>query len=185
MKKITLYLFGILLMSSCLTDPNFSNVPEISYNTQTIITTQTPDALGNITLRDSVILSINFQDGDGNLGITQGEFAGTTVTNPSVKGLKVYDLKLYVQKNGVFKESSPAIPLSGSGYIPFHFKTSSKAGPIEGIIDYSMTFNYKNFSYIPLLTGKKDTIRFDVWIRDRTLNTSNIVQTPPIVLFNK
>lgn len=185
MKNITLYLFGMLLMSSCLTEPNFSNVPEISHNNLRIITTQTPDALGNITLRDSVILSINFQDGDGDLGVTEKEFAGTTVTSPSLKGVKIYDLKLYVQKNGTFKESSPSIPLSGSGYIPFRFKTSTKSGPIEGVIDYSMTFNYKNFSYIPLLTGKKDTIRFDVWIKDRALNTSNVVQTPPIILFNK
>ncbi|MFC0184573.1 hypothetical protein ACFFJX_19410 [Pseudarcicella hirudinis] len=120
-----------------------------------------------------MILTIDFQDGNGDLGMTQDEFSGTKVTSPSLKGINNYEVKVFRAKNGTFSEVqfSPSL----SGFIPFYFKPDGKSGPIEGTVDYSIAF-------LHAFTPKKDTLKFEVRIRDRALNYSNSVQSSQIVL---
>ncbi|MEA5258243.1 hypothetical protein VB264_10670 [Arcicella aquatica] len=176
-----LYIFSFLvLMFSCTGVPDFSNIPSISYNNLRIITTEKPTQLG-VTKKDSVIISINFQDGDGDLGFNTQEFAA--LQKKYGLDVRTFLIDLYVKKNGKFVLSDPSVKFGGN--ILFHLKDGTKAGPIEGVVDYSVNFEYLNFAGIPNLTGKKDTVKFEITIKDRAMNTSNTTETPEVVIFNQ
>ncbi|WP_044171924.1 hypothetical protein [Flectobacillus major] len=176
MKKITLFVLALIGLISCISEPDFSIIPEIGFNRVQVLTKQSADILGNTTKRDSVILTIDFKDGDGDLGLTQDDFQKLNMPD-----LRTFDVDIYVQKNGQFVKTQPSFPLGGNHFE--RYKPGDKPGPIEGTIDFSMNFDYNNFKGIPLLTGKKDTVRFDIWIIDRALHKSNVVQSVPLVLF--
>jgi hypothetical protein len=183
MKSKILAIFSIvLLMISCTAEPDFSFTPEISFDAIEILTTDAQDILGNRTKKDSVIITVNFQDGDGDLGFTEEDFkALLKKTGDSVRTI---DVNIFYARNGRYIKSNPAEKIGGN-LKGFRFKQGTKSGPIEGKIDYSTVFSYANFTQIPGLRGKADTVKFSVQIMDRALNKSNIVETTPIVIFAK
>ena len=61
-----------------------------------------------------------------------------------------------------------------SGYFP-RLKTDGKVGPIEGTIDYSIDFPQP-------FTPVKDSLKFQVTIKDRAGNISNTAESSVIVL---
>ncbi|WP_109742069.1 hypothetical protein [Arcicella aurantiaca] len=181
MKNKILYIPALFLfMFACVSEPDFSNVPSIGFNKIQLLTTETQGLLG-ISKKDSVIMTVDFQDGDGDLGFTTEELAKLKKTTGD--SLQTFIVNIWVSKNGKFVKSNPKEKFGGN--IPIRFKQGSKPGPIEGTIDYSATFEYNVFQGIPLLTGKKDTVKFEIQIKDRALNASNIVQTTPIVIYSK
>ena len=181
MKNKILYISSIcLLMFACTGEPNFSFIPEISFNNVQVSTVSSQGLLG-VTKKDSVIMTVNFQDGDGDLGFTPNELINLKKTTGD--SLQTFVVDIYVQRNGKFLKSNPKEKFGGN--IPIRFKQGSKAGPIEGKIDYSATFEYNVFQGIPYLKGKNDTIKFAVQIKDRALNKSNVVETTPIVIYTK
>ncbi len=186
--KILLIAFVSFLVSSCVGEPQFSYVPEIGFNNIRIITTEKPGDLGT-TKKDSVIITIDFKDGDGDLGFTDADYqALIKKTGDSVQTI---DINIFVSKNGKFIKSNPKEKIGGNlkggneKDKDARFKKGSLSGPIEGTIDFSTKFEYKLFQGIPYLTGKSDTVKFTVQIMDRALNKSNIVETTPIVLYQK
>ncbi len=181
MKNKILYIPAfLLLMFACTSEPDFDFVPSIGFNGIQLITTETQGLLG-ISKKDSVIMTVDFQDGDGDLGFTPEELA--KLTKPPGDSLQTFIVNIWVSKNGKFVRSNPKEKFGGN--IPIRFKQGSKPGPIEGTIDYSATFDYKIFTGIPFLTGKRDTIKFEIQIKDRALNVSNKVETTPIVIYAK
>ncbi len=179
MKKI-LYIFGFLtLIVSCTGLPDFSNTPSISYNNVRIITKLA--GIYGTDKTDSLILSINYQDGDGDLGFTKEELAALKKVYGD--SLKTFVVDLYVKQKGKFLKSDPKEKFGGD--IGFHLKESSKSGPIEGVIDYSVPFIYGLYDKIPYLTGKNDTIKFAVTLKDRALNVSNTIETPEFVIYKE
>ena len=180
--KTLLIAFISSLVFSCVGEPDYSFVPEIGFHNIQVITTSSPDILGNVSKRDSVIISIDFKDGDGDLGFSEDDYkALIKKTGDSVKTI---DVNILVAKNGKFIKSNPTEKIGGN-LKGFRFKQGTKAGAIEGVIDYSTSFGYSNFDKIPGLTGKSDTVKFTVQIIDRALNKSNITETIPIVLYKK
>jgi hypothetical protein len=178
MRKI-LYIFGMLsFMFACTGVPDFSNIPYISFNNIRVITKEEPGQLGT-TKKDSVIISVNFQDGDGDLGITSAELAALKKIHGD--SLKTYLVDIFVKKNGKFLKSNP--PEKFGGDILFHLKEGNKSGPIEGILDYSVNFEYGLFQGIPYMTGKSDTVKFAVTLKDRALNVSNTIETTEVVIY--
>ncbi|MBB6003402.1 hypothetical protein [Arcicella rosea] len=179
MKKI-LYIFGFLaLIVSCTGLPDFSNIPSISYNNVRIITKLS--GINGTNKTDSLILSINYQDGDGDLGITKDELAALKKIHGD--SLKTFVIDVYVKKNGKFLRSDPKEKFGGD--ILFHLKESSKPGPIEGVIDYSVPFVYGLYDGVPYMTGKNDTLKFAVTLKDRALNVSNTIETPEFVIYKQ
>lgn len=179
MKKI-LYIFGFLaLMVSCTGLPDFSNIPSISYNNVRIITKLA--GINGANKTDSLILSINYQDGDGDLGFNETDFAA--LQKQYGLDVRTFLLELYVKKKGVFVLTNPSVKYGGN--ILFRLREGAKPGPIEGVIDYSVPFPYGLFSAIPELTGKRDTVKFDVTIKDRALNVSNTIETPEFVIYKE
>ena len=180
--RISLIASLSILVFSCIGDPDFSFTPEIEFSKIQVITTSSPDILGNVSKRDSVVISVNFKDGDGDLGFSDEDYKALIKTTGD--SVKTIDVNIFVAKNGKFVRSNPSEKIGGN-LKGFRFKQGSKTGAIEGVIDYSTSFGYTNFNKIPGLTGKSDTVKFTVQIMDRALNKSNVTESSPIVLYKK
>jgi hypothetical protein len=173
---IIVFAVGLL---SCLKEPQWSLTPSISFSQIQKITKTSNDGFGGKAKIDSVVMSIHFQDGDGDLGITQADLKA----NPTkYKDFRNFEVNVLLQKNGKF------VPVTFSpslgGLMNFKFKADQKPGPIEGTVDYSTQFVYAFYKgYSPLFTPKNDTLKFQIYIRDNALQISNVVETDPIVIF--
>lgn len=117
--------------------------------------------------KDSVILTIKFQDGDGDLGLNEKE-----KTTAELKNDFNYIIRIFRKRRGVFTEFIPEVPYSG--YFP-RLKVDGKTGPIEGTLDYSIDFPHP-------FTPVKDSLKFQVTIKDRAGNISNTTESEVIVL---
>jgi hypothetical protein len=164
---------------SCVKEPEWSTVPAISFSRIQKITKISNDGFGGKAKIDSVVMSIRFKDGDGDLGITQADL----IANPAkYRDFRNFEVNVMLKKNGKF------IPIifspSLGGLMNFKFKADQKPGPIEGTVDYSTQFVYAFYKgYSPLFTEKNDTLKFQIFIRDNALQSSNVVETEPIVIF--
>ena len=172
---------------ACVSEPEFSNVPEIGFNDIKVFT-KSSEGLLSVSKVDSVVMSISFRDGDGDLGLTEEDY--NAYVKKTGDSIRTFDVDIFISKNGKFIKSNPADKYGGqlkggtrATDQDFRFKKGSKPGPIEGTIDYSAKFEYKIFQGIPNATGKRDTVKFNIKIRDRALNVSNTIETTPIVIF--
>lgn len=181
MKNKILYISSVcLLLFACTSEPDFSVIPAISFNDIKVFTSASQGLLG-VSKKDSVIITVDYQDGDGDLGFTPDELIRLKKTTGD--SLQTFLVEIFVKRNGIFLKSNPKEKFGGN--FPIRFKQGTKTGPIEGSMNYSVNFEYSVFQGIPYLKGKNDTIKFAVQIKDRALNKSNIVETTPIVIYAK
>ncbi len=215
-----------LLLTSCFTPPEFPIEPSIAF--ESIIFREVDN------LPDSIILSIEFMDGDGDLGLRSNEtlvpynpvwyyrkddqtvltygdrftppydtlppftFPYTCLnysTNHDFVGYEEDTLyfqqnqdhwnifvQYFVKKNGIYTEFDweiafpPQCSDSFNGRFPVLSDLSSS--PLEGILRYGMTSTGFKILF------RNDTLKLRVWIKDRALHTSNIIETPDFVLKN-
>ncbi len=162
--KIVGFLFTAWLISSCYKEPNFSLNPKIDFDN---IKKEIRIDQFTGSNKDSVIVTIDFQDGDGDLGLDETEKA-IAQQNDDFN----YLIKSFRRKNGNFVEFTPLVPLSG--YFP-KLKNDDRIGPIEGILSYTIEFPHP-------FTPKRDTVKFEVQIKDRSGNLSNSVETAEVIL---
>ena len=225
----SLFLGGLsLAATSCFTAPEFPNEPQISFNN--IVFNKGVEEFDP----DSLILSINFQDGDGDLGLrndgsdtgqpyndlwyfikSDGDFLTYSDRNlPEYDTLPAYEfpfycqnyvirdditnevdtfyvqpneyhhnikIKYFVKKNGVYDEfdfETAFGPLCGEtfdGRYPI-LNEGGRDRPLEGVLKYKM--QSAGFE----LLFRLDTLMLEVYIYDRALNKSNVIQTPDFVL---
>lgn len=178
-KAFVIALFVTVLgLGSCeiIKGPNFSNTPKISFKEFKVWRNYIESKLGNRV--DSVVIVINFEDGDGDLGLTSED----RDTNPIYKQFKAdgtpnkywnnYFAKAFRKVNGTFVEASSEVQFSGA-FPPL--KPDGKPGPIEGELEYGL--------YFPLSESPvNDTLLFEVQIVDKALNESNIIRTGEVVI---
>lgn len=168
MKSIKI-LFSITLIGvwACSRDPGFGAAPEISFLSaqKFVVTSSFLQAK-----QDSVVIAVRFQDGDGDLGISPNEFDEDT----TLAKIFNYEVKTFRKISGVFKDITNDFPVSNSGNFP-RLRTDKKIGPIEGTLERSLLFPHP---FVP----KRDTLRFRIRIRDRAGNTSNEIDTEPVVI---
>jgi len=215
-----------LLLTSCFTPPEFPIEPSIAFDN--IIFREVDN------LPDSIILSIEFMDGDGDLGlrsdetqppyndvwfyqkedqtiITYGdrftppwdtlppyEFPYTCLNYNTNNDFVGYEddilyfqqnqdhwnifVQFFVKKNGVYTEFDwetafpPQCSDSFNGRFPV--LTDLSNSPLEGILRYGMTSTGFKILF------RNDTLKLKVWIKDRALHQSNIIETPDFVLKN-
>jgi hypothetical protein len=174
MRKSSFFLFVMVILgviaslSGCYKEPIFDVTPNISFKEvrKEIVISQF-----NGTKTDSLIISIGFQDGDGDLGYnnTEKQKAVVDVNNPNFN----YVVKVFEQRKGKFTEKIfDYVPTSG---FFDRLKTGDKASPIEGTLDYSISFPQS-------FTPRKDTLKFQIYLKDRAGHSSNTIETTPIVL---
>jgi hypothetical protein len=171
--NILLFLFLVTSLVACHKAPEYPNEPEISFNNIKVVPSYNTSILANV---DSVYVTVNFKDGDGDLG--------NEATSISTSTPKDYFLKTFIAKNGVFSELdlSSIGGFANEGYLPLLSPTSA-VGPIDGTITYSLSF-IKPGGVIPGYPLKKgDTLRFDIRIRDRAGNYSGWTTTSNYILW--
>lgn len=143
---------GILLLSSiwaCQPIRLFEEVPAIKFESITPGT-----ARENI---DTVVIVFSFTDGDGDLGLEEGD-----TTN---------DITVIDKRNGP--------PNIGDITFPYRMPYVTPPGQskqISGTVELKM----QNLIRRPGL--QTDTVRYEIQIRDRANRFSNTIVTPPIVI---
>lgn len=166
MKKVSaLVVFSVVaLVTGCYKEISFDAKPHIEFD----------DLKKEIRLdqfsgskKDSVILTIKFQDGDGDLGLNEEE-KKAAVEKQDFN----YIVRIFRQKNGKFTEVPQEVPYSG--FFP-RLKSDNKKGPIEGTLDYSLVY-FQDF--VP----KKDSLKYQITIKDRAGNLSNTIESRVIIL---
>ncbi|CAH0997145.1 hypothetical protein EMA8858_03282 [Emticicia aquatica] len=166
MKKVSgfIILAAIASLAGCYKETTFDVKPAIEF--KTLRKEIRLDQFSG-SKKDSVILTIKFQDGDGDLGLNEKEKAAA-----ELKSDYNYIIRLFRKKKGVFQEFVPDVPYSG--YFP-RLKSDGKVGPIEGSIDYSVDFPHP-------FTPVKDSLKFQITIKDRAGNVSNTAESSLIIL---
>jgi hypothetical protein len=173
MKIKCLFLLYLLFLgfNSCQKPPEFSNTPVISLPK---IEKSYIDQTG-----DLVKLSFDFTDGNGDLGLGEADTIPPYWVNKSATAdFNNIIIKMFKKENNIWKEIIfPDFDLSGQFT---RFQKGDKSSPLKGTIEYNFTiFNY----FVGNSNLKKnDTIKFDIYIRDRALNNSNTISTNPTVL---
>ena len=158
------FVSSLVCLQSCYQEPEFSLVPEITYRSieKEIRVDQFTGAN-----KDSVIITLDFRDGDGDLGLNETEKAAA-----ELRGDYNYVVRVFRKRRGVFQEFSPGIPYSG--YFP-QLRTDGRLGPIEAVLSYSIDFPHP-------FTPRRDSLKFEIYIKDLAGNVSNTVETDVIVL---
>lgn len=160
-----------LALSSCVDTPKFDNTPSIQANDvykETIF-----DSFSK-TNADSIVITVDFEDGDGDLGISPLERSDTTKLNTIYKEWGNYEITvLERKKDGTFQVR----PISVFEKLFFDtLKRDGKPGPIKGKLDFRQTLPASRFA-------KLTTVKFRVRIRDRALNVSNSVETDTVSVY--
>lgn len=173
-QRYTFVLGLALTLSSCFTEPDYSNTPAISSPRVDRYTLEPGRGVGQVK-RDTVIISVDFKDGDGNLG-------NGGVNIPVTKA----DSALYASNGGWGNYRITTLRLINRQYVELpstinktlYFPDLTKgkpSGAIEGSLEFGQTFFYsRNFKLYPT--------KFRIQIRDRSLNESNVVETDTVTL---
>ncbi|SEI60513.1 hypothetical protein SAMN04487995_1611 [Dyadobacter koreensis] len=163
--KIYLFFVSSIALASCVDIPDFDNTPKIYYNSidQSTLT----DSSGR-KIQENVIVSIDFEDGDGDLGASDAE------RSDSVKYRDWGNYELVTSRLEGGKWVDRILALDRFKFFPM-LKPDGKSGPIKGKLDLNTTFFYSG-SATPVW------VKFKVRIRDRALRVSNQVPTDSILV---
>ena len=165
LRYLALAVIITLLLFSCTKIEKMPAIPLIEFkNFETFDST---DVLGNPVR--SGRLKFYFQDGDGDLGLqSPGNLAG------GADSVNLF-LKLYRKSGGEYTPALPGDPLKPSGYrIPFMVRLGQNK-LLKGTISVTLLY----YGYTPT-----DTIKYDIYIKDRAEHRSNTVTTCEIILKN-
>ncbi|MEO5570422.1 MAG: hypothetical protein ABIT08_17625 [Bacteroidia bacterium] len=145
------YLILILVVAlvSCKKPKTYPSEPSITFK-------EMVKTVGSQGLDSSVVLTISFIDGDGDIGDTANVFN--------------LFIDFFKKTNGVFEQ----VPLLVPGYkIPWVYH-EGKDQSLSGDIVTNLKVDDFGFNF--------DTLRFDCYMYDRALHKSNTITTPEIVL---
>lgn len=161
-----------IMLTACWNEPNFSDVPAISYKAIDKITLPASEDR-RTPKRDSVIITIGFQDGTGDLGEDVGRADSTRLKTVFAKetwgNYKITAYRLNATSNA-YEE----LPLAVNAKLFFPRLTKEgQRGPIEGTLDFRQNFTYSNSSVIT-------PVKFTIKIRDRKLQESTIIETDTV-----
>jgi hypothetical protein len=168
-----LFIFSACISSfvfqSCLKPESYPDEPEIAYKDFKI-------------LGDSAILSIDFVDGDGDIGLNPED-----IQSPYDAG-SFYHYNLYLEYfemmegqwvKGTTDPAGDNFPTGDTLNFSFRIKNITPTGQnktLKGIINVTLEPVFYN-----ILSNHNDTIKFRVSLIDRALNVSNFIETPAIV----
>lgn len=171
-------------LSSCLKEPEYSTTPAISFNDVQVI--RIPVKKAGEQRRDSIRMTINYQDGDGDLGLSQADqkLAPFKFKNPDSTYNKFnsnFFVEIFIRNSATGKyELRPtktvASPAGYNGAFP-RLTTETNNKPLKGTVTYAtIPFGLGDF-FQP-----RDSVRFEISIADRALHVSNTITTRPIYI---
>ena len=131
----------------------------------------------------SAVVKLEFLDEDGDLGLKQEESAGEQDYNVFVD--------YYEKVNGEWILKSPLIvwnpdiqhPLGGTfdtsiTNLRFPFLENDAQRALQGEVKLDLLLNTPNFAF----TAGPDTIKYDIYIKDRAFHKSNVITTSEIIV---
>jgi hypothetical protein len=158
---ISIFIIGII---SCKKPVEYPFIPSIKYKSFEL--KDTIDLLDNKTKFG--ILTFSVIDGDGDIGLD------ITETDPPFDTTSIYYhnlfMTMYEKVNGVFDTVELTVPANYR--IPYAVQEGQNK-TLKADIKVQINF------YFPI---KYDTIKYDFYIYDRSLNKSNVESTPEIIL---
>lgn len=152
-------------LTGCLQTPDFDSVPRIEY--ASIDQSTESDPATNKKLRENVIITVTFEDKDGDLGATAEERSDEDFKARYGKAGNYELVTLTKQLDGSWDER--ILVVDSVMWMPI-LKPDGKPGPIKGKLDLQVDRAYGNSS----VTLEQ---KFKVRIRDRALHYSNQVET--------
>ncbi|MCY7359178.1 MAG: hypothetical protein LH609_17315 [Rudanella sp.] len=165
-------LFGLtLLLSSCWNEPNFDDTPKITFAGLNIF--RKLPAKGGVGggERDSVIIALDFTDGNGDLGVNSPRNKADSLAYYTMfKVWGNYQIKVLRLVNNKYEE----LPLPENNVLVFPRLTKEGTkGAIEGTLEFRPIFFYGR-------TTKVTPVKFQIKIRDRNLLESNVIETDTV-----
>jgi len=163
-KYKTPFIFAVLLfaLSACPRPVEYPVIPEISF--KEFILQDTSDALGNSVKKLQLVFHV--VDGDGNIGLTEADTAPPFDYN--------FYATLYEKKNGNISEIATEAPYY---YRIPDIEPLGQNKLLTADIYVDMDFSADRYGDF-----KFDSILYDFYIYDKTLNQSNIERSPAIKL---
>ncbi|GAB3660741.1 hypothetical protein GCM10027594_30980 [Hymenobacter agri] len=174
-------------VSSCLKAPSYPTTPSISFNNLTKI--YAPPPVPGATPGDTLVFAVDFQDGDGDLGLddadtkvppynsqTGGHNGLATSNNYFIQAFKRvgtapnYTFVPFYTPNGYPGEYDGRYPR-------LEPTTDNKPAPLKGTLRYKLRLPLNRTSY-----SVGDVFRFEISIMDRAMHQSNTVTTTEITL---
>lgn len=159
-----------LSLTGCLDTPNFDNTPSIRYNDVDGYTIF--DGFSRVK-KDTVIITVDFEDGDGDIGAPLEARKDTLPPDGKYQDWGDYRLRMFKKdQKGDFVELN--LSVDKYKWIPV-LKPDGKPGPIKGKLDLGSEYFHA--------TGTKPTVvKFKVQIRDRALRVSNEIETDTVTV---
>ncbi len=152
----------LILLQNCRKPEEFPPEPFIEF----VSFTKIPTANG---VDNKGLLTIFFTDGDGDMGLSESD------TLPPFDAESDFHYNFFInyfeKKNGTFQKVD--LPFSLNSRIPI-LNTTNNNRPLKGEIEIELFINN--------ILSPYDTIRFECQISDRTLNLSNKIETPEIII---
>lgn len=166
-------------LGGCLKAPEYSTTPSISNNNVRVQRYTPTDPQGQRI--DSVFITINFQDGDGDLGLSADESKVAPYAYPSTFNNNYFVEPLVKDPKTGRYVSTVSLGLTTPGAYNGRFDhitglTDSKTAPIKGTLTRTVAFGYGD-----VFTAGQ-VVRFNVSIADRALHLSNTIRTDSIVI---
>lgn len=164
-RNLYIVLLICLLTASCVDTPDFNDIPKIYYNSVEQHTDT--NALGNKV--EKIIISIDFEDGNGDLGASDSERSNLA---KYADGRGNYELITCTFENNAWVERFSS--LDSNKFFP-ELKLDGKSAPIKGRLDLNTEAPYSNSAKLVLHKWK-------VRIRDRSMKFSNQIVTDSILV---
>lgn len=151
------YFLILLAFLGCRKKPNYPDEPVITFKSFDV-------------MQDSAVFTFSFTDGDGNIGLKEGDTTG--VFSPDTIFYYNVFLEYYEFEGGAFVKRNL--------FIPFYYRTpyiepEGKDKWLEGDISVTITPFYYDF------TSPRDTFMYTAQLVDRAQNLSNIIETPAMI----
>ena len=179
MSRVIFYLALLVVLVSCQKPVEYPIEPKIEYQGFTYLFN------ADSTFSGEGVISFSYSDGDGDLGLDEGD----TLSPFGFRDAYYYNMVVDYMKrvNGVFVKTpllSPHVPTSPADTLVLYdtvtfnarfkrLRDSEEPKAISGTMDYKLTVQN------PL--SPNDTVKFEIHILDRALHESNVIQTEPII----
>ncbi|WP_375560055.1 hypothetical protein ACE193_20405 [Bernardetia sp. OM2101] len=176
--KIAAFLFvGLFFLTGCFAEPDYPNTPQIEFVSLQNLASKSR------TNVDSVVITLFFQDGDGDLGLTSTDTLPPFSDRNSDGTVNRFRHNFFadVERLNEDGEFEPVTFASQNFNLNSRFpvlNTLEKETALEGDLRYSLTLFATSFS--PVQNG--DVLRYKISIADRNLNESNVIVTDPMTV---
>ena len=164
--KLLLFSGFLLVLNACQHPPDYDDKPNLEFKS-----IEKYSSLENGVKKDSLILVTFFEDGDGDLGLSNEDISQPPF-NQGNNNIN-YFVDILIKKNDSFQKLNLPSGFTFNGRF-FRLSPDGRIGPIEGDLRYSIVIREN-----PLITTN-DVLKFRVRVRDRALRESNTVESEEI-----